>query len=959
MFEPFLLRIYPWFTVRNQHFLALCILMTLFFPAQNAFSQVQPSEQSQNSSSSESAANAKVSQNSNSKSKTGPKGGLNSSSQIVDVRILSNQIICIVLDSTKDVLNRKEKKFNLPASLEKVAKVVPDWLKEKRAFYQVFSTWIDFRLEFVKKLEDNDYWTVNGTHPEQAVYWPQSIDAFPENSSDFPCPPKTIGLPRIADYVFLRLKKALIPGKPLHVQNSDEESKKLFFDDLSTICWSIKVNQVGYLASASKKIAYLGMWAGPMGAVDFSSFDGTAFQVYRWESGQKWNEGNATGTSLFSGKIKLRAAEKSQRFKEIPITGEDVYEMDFSDFKESGRFCIVVPGLGRSWPFKVSEDTYGEVFFTVMKGIFAQRCGIELKPPYSNWTRNACHLKSFRGGFPPEIPNSMNNWYNSDKYDKTSSGPVVQFGFRDSSGKPERIGTFEVIQCTKTQEKLEKITGGWHDAADFDRRTAHFEGTLDLCAAFEMYPEKFCDGQLEIPESGNGIPDILDEALIPVEFFKKTQTPEGGISGWVEQTSHPRHDRLPDLDDSPFYVSLPERNASLAYSSVAAYLGRLLAKFDKTKSAELIESAKKAFSWGLNPNNSIRGVKFEKTSRHDKIEETKTILFDQMEPLPGLRNGKANPFKVLAAIQLFLATEDNTYRERAKADDSLKEFYARGLPDDVSPFAFVTPLLNPKVFGEDGNSFLLSLARKEADLFIRGQSNLAYRTLWRPPDHTFYSNLSWGGIHAGRRAQFPLIVWRVTGEQKYLEAALLGLDWELGCNEMGRCLVTGLGSIFPVIFQHIMSEQDLFLEPYPGFVPFTFSMGIAPVAYKTLFGLIEGGHPSVKDFFDNSAFCLLPSLLDREGIQAELDKQPKIGDWTKPMSDIIKGKLEPIFPIMRRVFVHPYLVPQQNEFTIFESLTALAAVSAILIPDGWKPGPELKNRLPKTNFNDLPIYFQP
>jgi hypothetical protein len=42
---------------------------------------------------------------------------------------------------------------------------------------------------------------------------------------------------------------------------------------------------------------------------------------------------------------------------------------------------------------------------------------------------------------------------------------------------------------------------------------------------------------LNIPESGNGIPDILDEAAYAVDAWKSTQRPDGAVSSWIEQSS--------------------------------------------------------------------------------------------------------------------------------------------------------------------------------------------------------------------------------------------------------------------------------------------------------------------------------------------------------------------------------------------------------------------------------------
>ncbi len=66
--------------------------------------------------------------------------------------------------------------------------------------------------------------------------------------------------------------------------------------------------------------------------------------------------------------------------------------------------------------------------------------------------------------------------------------------------------------------------------------------SFDLLSLYELKPGNFTDNQFNIPESGNGIPDILDEAEYGLLVWKKGMTPEGGVPGFVETTAHPTLD---------------------------------------------------------------------------------------------------------------------------------------------------------------------------------------------------------------------------------------------------------------------------------------------------------------------------------------------------------------------------------------------------------------------------------
>lgn len=889
------------------------------------------------------------------------RGADASDHSIVDVRVLSDRWVCVVLDTTPEVLAARDKQFGDVLRADKAkhdANPEKDWYYSISAKYHTMLAMAEFRAPLVRKLEDPTFWTINGAHPETATYWPQTVDGFPLSDASYPAPPTYVDLARIADFVYLKLPAGAIRSdSKIDVRTSDGRSASLSLDERATPCWSIKVNQVGYRADATAKFAYLGMWLGAAGAADFSSLDGKPFHVCTYEPGGRWDLGHAAGPPVFSGTIKLRAKAADQRRDDGQITGEDVYEMDFAPLKTPGTYCIVVPGLGRSWPFRVGDDAYGSVFYTVARALYQQRCGIELKQPYTAWTRKACHTTTYRGGFLPE----SDHWYDNDKYGAPlGPGGTTAFGFRDEAGHPLKIGSFAMVGATLTHD-IVPVSGGWHDAADYDRRYGHYNIVWDLCGAYEMFPSHFTDGQLNLPESGNGVPDILDEAAVQVDLFRKTQMPDGGVSGWVEQPHHPQHDKLPNLDTTPFSISLPERGASYDYAASAAYLGRLIAPYDAARSTAYITSAARAYAWASDPKHTIRGVRFSIPKPGGKMGDAPmTVLFDQKEQLTGVQGGNVNGDFMLAAMQLYAATHEVRYLDTWKSNRGLEDVLLRGQPDAIPPFAFVTPALHPEWFGADTAAKLTAAAKAQADLVAQGQSALAYRTLWYAPTHAYYTFMGWGHVHAGYKARYSVLCWRLTGDEQYRQQVLLGLDWELGCNELGRALATGVGSTHPTCLQHITSQCDDLLEPVPGIIPYTFTYGLAYPAWQNQFALIDAGHGSVNSFFHGASVCLLPALLGRDRVQAEIDAIPHTGDkWTTAAIDRMRPALGPAFPIMRRLYTHPTLVPGQNEFTVYETIAPMAAVCGAMLPDGWKPDEAMKKRTPINDAKELPIYLQP
>ncbi|HOP92520.1 MAG TPA: glycoside hydrolase family 9 protein [Acetivibrio thermocellus] len=163
-------------------------------------------------------------------------------------------------------------------------------------------------------------------------------------------------------------------------------------------------------------------------------------------------------------------------------SGEKILKADFSDLTVPGKYYISIEGLDNSPKFEIGEGIYGPLVVDAARYFYYQRQGIELEEPYAQ-------------GYP--------------RKDVTPQDAYAVF----ASGKKDPID----------------ITKGWYDAGDFGKYVnAGATGVSDLFWAYEMFPSQFVDGQFNIPESGNGVPDILDEARWELEWMLKMQDKESG-----------------------------------------------------------------------------------------------------------------------------------------------------------------------------------------------------------------------------------------------------------------------------------------------------------------------------------------------------------------------------------------------------------------------------------------------
>ena len=319
-----------------------------------------------------------------------------------------------------------------------------------------------------------------------------------------------------------------------------------------------KVNQVGYHPD-QPKFVYMGAWLGPkLGA----------WKMRNGVAGWKLVDAKTGDSALVSQVPPVHRVDDATNKEGTPFTGEYTYEMDFSSVTNEGVYYVQVDGVGRSEDFRIWRGAAEDAFRVHMGGLYQKRCGIAKCEPYTHWTAGACHTNIVRGSFAPE------------------------------EGKlPKDVRWFDIIRHNTDWEKGERlhVAGGWHDAADYDRRPAHLNIVNDICAVYLMKPENFSDGQLAIPENKNGIPDILDEAEWGLRHLLAVQQKDGGVGTWIESTGHPGPGNVAERDPMRYAVSRATRGSSLAYAAHAA----LLARCHESFRAKYLGSARRAWDFAM------------------------------------------------------------------------------------------------------------------------------------------------------------------------------------------------------------------------------------------------------------------------------------------------------------------------------------------------------------------------
>jgi len=297
-------------------------------------------------------------------------------------------------------------------------------------------------------------------------------------------------------FILLKLPTSMVQGKTYTLQinantNTDSTSKTFTYDIYNSRSEAVHVNLVGFSAAPSIKPADLYLWLGDGGARDYTGFQGN--KVYLVNAATQ--AVSQVGTIAF---WKASAGE-AQGYN---FTRSSVWKADFTGFNTLGTYRLAIEGVGCSQDFKIANDVYHDPFMVNVRGYFYMRIGqdsVGIRPV----PRRPLYI--------PGV-NPVNTVVNITTMEPTNANWST-FSGGDVYDNPNAWAAYS------TGRTNSKAIGGHADAADWDRNMGHISNTYDMLLPFILTNGAISDDNLGIAESGNGIPDIIDEARNEVDFW--------------------------------------------------------------------------------------------------------------------------------------------------------------------------------------------------------------------------------------------------------------------------------------------------------------------------------------------------------------------------------------------------------------------------------------------------------
>lgn len=477
-------------------------------------------------------------------------------------------------------------------------------------------------------------------------------------------------------------------------------------------------------------------------------------------SAQKFSIINLSNDSavVFEGEL---SAERKLQFSEATKIAT------FTSVNSPGTYCVVVPGVGYSFPFEIKEKVYDKVARASIKAFYFQRLSTALTEPYAGkWNRKFSHADN-------EV--------------------IIHPSAADAQRKSGSI-----IATPK----------GWLDAGDYNKYIVNSGITIGtLLSAYEDFPAYYDTLSLNIPESNNSTPDILDEIVWNLRWMLTMQDPHDG--GVYHKCTNASFDPfvMPEQATTPRYVVQKGTGATLDFAAVTAQAARILKQFPKDYPAladSCLRASLKAFSWAKqNPN-----VIYDQKKLND--------AFDPDISTGGYGDQSFVDEFSWAASELLITTQDKQFSAEI----------ARRRPEKVTvpswPQVHVlgdyTLLrhsdLSRRLYG-DSIDVIKSQLLALADSLVANINTHPFNTVFGDHEKSFI----WGSnAVAANQSVVLLNAFKISGKKKYLIGALHNLDYILGRNATHYSFVTGFGALSPLHPHHRPSEADAVDEPVPGFL---------------------------------------------------------------------------------------------------------------------------------------------
>jgi endoglucanase len=455
---------------------------------------------------------------------------------------------------------------------------------------------------------------------------------------------------------------------------------------------------------------------------------------------------DATGDEVFNG--------VASEWGSDPDAGATIYRGDFTALQAEGDYRVVVPDVADSYPFSISERPYDAPLLLAIRALYLQRSGMTVD-------------------------------------DAANSGLTLDAGH-----------TEEAVLWDDHNVTLD-VSGGWYDAGDFGRYlpTQTF-AVNQLVYAFTANPDVFADGSLNIPESGNGVPDLLDEIRYSTDWLLKMQREDGAVHHKVTTRSFPTYGTLPAEDTAQLFVFDVTSEDTAYFAGAMAQASRAFRPYDEAYADTLLAAAQHAWAWlEAHPEQYPAGGFQNPPVSEYPMQGGYDFVGDLVTP------------RLFASAELLKATGDSKYDEAFTA--AFKELTAHSMSwanfYPMALYAYLTSENTNAATHAAVEAVFRADAADIADVIQSTGYNVALQH-----DRDGYQYLWGSNQQALAHGLYLMLANELYPDEAYPRLALHQIHYILGANPLAKAYIQGMGSN-PILNPH-HNVSFHFQQAVPGWI---------------------------------------------------------------------------------------------------------------------------------------------
>lgn len=474
----------------------------------------------------------------------------------------------------------------------------------------------------------------------------------------------------------------------------------------------------------------------------------------------------AKSFSLKDAKGKTVWSGKAVRTSVSPFTQKKRQVVNFSKVTKPGTYTFVAGKEKQKVVIK--DNALGDIANAAMKAFYLQRTAMPIEEKYAGvYKRPAAHM--------------------DDK--------VVVHPSAASEGRP--AGT--VISSPY----------GWYDAGDYNKYIVNSGFTIGvLLEAYELnkaYDDKM---NLDIPESGDAIPDYLDEIMYNLKWMITMQDPYDG--GVYHKLTTPSFENfiMPSECHQTRYVVQKSTPAALDFAATMALAARIYSAYPAYKDfcQKAVKAAQRAYAWAVKNPHTM----YDQPGNNEKYEpKVFTGMYDDSLTVDEF---------FWASTEMYFTTKENSYLENAK--QFMPKKYDVPVWGELAGLGVQEWVAQAVLGNVNGVDFPVDKMKADMMAYCDDAYSHIAASSFQSPHGNLQTDFPWGSNSekCGGQGIAMTYAYAMTKDHKYLTAALEDADYLLGRNATGYCFVTGFGTKPSSHPHQRLSHADGIDDPLPGFV---------------------------------------------------------------------------------------------------------------------------------------------